>query len=581
MVCFAVWQISLRDGLRQVQNELRDRLTVSLRSVESEIERFRYLSAVVGEDDRVIGILMAASTTSRDKANDYLRTVREMSGADEVYVLDTNGLTLAASNATEPGSFVGNNYAFRPYFSDAMAKDEGRYYAVGVTTGKPGYFLAHRVNQAGRAIGVVVTKVDMSPLAATWNKAGEMTGLADAAGIVFLTGVKTWRYRPLYPLGRTAMASFATERRYAGVDVASNPPITSQPDLQSGDIREADEEKDLVFARAPVEPDGWTLFAAIPVQPVRQQALIITVMAALVSLLLSAVALYLNQRRQLTRIRLDQNTVLEKRVVERTEELAREVDERIKAETELRETHDSLIHAARLAALGRMSAAIVHEVSQPLAALDSRLASASHHARREGMETIERNLVSSRDLVQRMKRTVVHLKTFSSRQMPAKAEAVDLAQVMEAVLDILGARARQAGVVVDSQDFSDMPSVSGNALRLEQVFINLIMNAIDATASAGNNCVSVSSSSDETTARVAIHDTGGGIPNELQGKIMEPFFTTKTTGEGLGLGLSITQAILEELGGTLRFAPNCGGGTRTEVLLPVFATTKQDVRVKF
>src|SRR3546814_7105055 len=105
------------------------------------------------------------ATEAIANTNAYLQAVREMSGADEIYVLNLSGETLAASNWNEPGSFVGHNYAFRPYFENAMASGSGRFYAVGVTTGKPGYFLSSRVDTGGRPIGVVVAKVDMAPLA--------------------------------------------------------------------------------------------------------------------------------------------------------------------------------------------------------------------------------------------------------------------------------------------------------------------------------------------------------------------------------------------------------------------------------
>src|SRR5690606_39889107 len=102
-----------------------------------------------------------------DNVSDYLKIVRSRSGADELYVVDLVGDTLAASNWDEEGSFVGHNYAFRPYFTQAIAQGSGRFYAVGVTTGRPGYFLSSRVEHQGQTIGVVVAKVDMAPLART------------------------------------------------------------------------------------------------------------------------------------------------------------------------------------------------------------------------------------------------------------------------------------------------------------------------------------------------------------------------------------------------------------------------------
>lgn len=572
LLCASAWWLALRGGTQRMEGELRDRLTTTLRAVESEVERFSYLPAVIGEDERIVALLHGPRDASASGlANAYLQTVREMSGADEIYLLDTTGLTLASSNWNEPGSFVGNNYGFRPYFGDAIATGEGRYYAVGVTTGKPGYFLSARVDIGGRALGVVVAKVDMAPLEQAWARAGDLTGLADDAGMVFLTGHVPWKYRPLHPLSPDDIAAMRAERRYDGIDLEGQVPIAEHP-LPGGTMLIEDTDGTLILGSVAVEPDGWQLFSALPMQPVVEEARLVAGLAALVGLLASAVSLFFWQRRQITRLRLEQNVVLEQRVAERTEALAHEIEERKRTEIELRETQESLIHAAKLAALGRMSAAIVHEVSQPLSALDNTLAAAGLHAERQATPQVLRNLGSARDLLRRMQRTVKHLKTFS-RKEASTLEAVDIAGVLEAAREIVEPRAREAGVSIGSQVAAGLPAVSGSPIRLEQVMINLLLNAIDATAAAGNTEVTISASRDRARLTVSIADTGAGIPDDIRERIFEPFFTTKTTGEGLGLGLSISRAILEEFGGRLSFEPQKAGGTLTLVELPLHATS--------
>lgn len=566
--------LALQSGMQRAEGELNDRLTVTLRSVESEIERFRYLPDVLGQDKRIVDLLSSGQDEALvARANRYLETVREMSGADELYVLDKSGLTLAASNWQEPGSFVGNNYGFRPYFREALSAGEGRYYAVGVTTGKPGYFLSARVDGAAGAIGVVVAKVDMAPLEQAWAKAGELTGLADEAGVIFLTGHLPWKYRPLHVLSEESLAGLLAERRYDGIDLAAMSPIASFSPSTGTSRAITAGLGTLLLGTTPVEPDRWQLFAALPADPITDEARLLAGLAALLGLLASFVGLFVWQRRQLTRLKLDQHAVLERRVAERTEALAREIEERKRTETELRETHESLLHAAKLAALGRMSAAIVHEVSQPLSALDNTLAAASLHAERAGADDAKRALRSGRDLLRRMQRTVKHLRTFSSRRDPAPPEPVDLATVVDAAIEIVEPRAREAVVRLHFAHPAEPAVALGDANRLEQVFINLLLNAIDATALAGNKDVWIDFGRKDTRQHLRIHDTGGGIPEDIRGRIGEPFFTTKTTGEGLGLGLSISRAILEELGARLVFETRAGGGTIALVDLPAASQT--------
>ncbi|UYO01261.1 MAG: sensor histidine kinase [Devosia sp.] len=555
IVALGAWHLS---GLRlrgELVRQVQDRLTISQRSVESEIERFRYLPGVIGQDERITRLLARSdSAEAIAAANAYLQTVRGMAGADELYVLDTQGMTLSASNWNEPGSFVGHSYAFRPYFQDAMQTGSGRFYAVGVTTGKPGYFLSSRIEMAGRTVGVAVVKVDMAPLANIWAQAGEMSGLADQDGVVFLSGEPGWVYRPLSPLAPTTLSRLADERRYDGIDLAGTAPL----DLTFGDNTSDTlryEGQTLLFDTRSIEPDGWQLLSALPIEPVEREARLTGAMAGLVTLVLFAVLALLWQRRQITRLKLEQNAVLERRVAERT--------------AELRATQESLIHAAKLAALGRMSAAIVHEVSQPLTALDNTLAAADLHAKRGSGEEVSRTVGSARTLLKRMQRTVKHLRTFSSRREPEPPQKVGLPAVLEAALEIVQPQAREAAITLSLEAGDALPPVSGNAVRLEQVFINLLLNAVEATALAGNSRIDITTASRDGLAVVEIADTGAGMPEAVRERLFEPFFTTKATGESLGLGLSITKTLLEEFGGTLTFTPRPEGGTLARVTLPL------------
>lgn len=566
------YQITRRAALAALDQRLADRLTVTRHSVVSEIERFRYLPSVVGRDARILALLAAGPEDDAARmvpANLYLEAVRALSQVDELYLLDAQGRTVAASNWSRPGSFIGQTYAFRPYFRDAIETGEGRYYAVGVTTGKPGYFLAARIGPAEAPLGVAVVKVDMAPLEATWVRGNEAVALADNLGVVFLAGRKDWRYRPLATLAPGALGQLGTERRYEGLDIGAADPLAAHPQILAAG------EGPMRLAEEALEPDGWRLLAAEPLGPALDQARLVAALTALGGGLAVGLALIWRQRRQIVRLRLDQADLLEARVAERTRALAHEVEERRRAEDELRRTHDSLVHAAKLAVLGRMSSSIVHEVSQPLSALDTTLAAAELHLRGSDPAKVGRSLASARSLLHRMQEMVRTLKRFGARQKPGAPEPVDLAAVVATAAEVLEPRLRELRLRLRADLAPGLPPVAGQPAQLQQVLTNLALNAAEAQRAAhpeaaDDPAVEITARVDGARLRVTIADRGPGIPEELRAQIFEPFFTTRTSGEGLGLGLAITRTILEHMGAGLAFAARPGGGTLAELDLPIF-----------
>lgn len=567
----SAWWITRTQGLERLDRQLADRLTLNARAVESEIERFRYLPDVVSQDERIVTLLTSQTLAAPSIANAYLEAVRARSSVDEIYVLNLGGMTLASSNWNESGSFVGHNYAFRPYFRDALDGGAGRFYAVGVTTGRPGYFLASRVDQASRPIGVVVAKVDMSPLARTWAEAADLAAIADRDGIVFLSGRPGWMYRPLHALPPETVELLEHERRYDGIDLTRAVPLVAAGAKADEPVSIAIGDENYLLGLRGLAPDGWQLLSALPLGPVETEARLVGASAGLLAMLALAVSLFLRQRQQLTRMKLEQNAVLELRVAERTAALAHEIDERTRAEHELRAMQESLIHAAKLAALGRMSAAIVHEVSQPLSALDNTLAAAGAHAEKQATGEVRRSLGSARALLKRMQRTVKHLRTFSSRRDTAPPEPVDTNLAIEAAIEIVAPRAREHGIEIAFERRPGLPPASGNTIRLEQVLINLLLNAVDATLAARESRIEIAVRPGIGSIEIIVSDQGGGISQEARERLFEPFFTTKTTGEGLGLGLSISRTIIEEFGGALTLSEAPGQGTEAIVALPIHA----------
>lgn len=558
------YAVAWQRGLAALDADLDQSLILTRRAIESEIGRFRALPDLAAEDMRIAEAL--ARRTSPDAtgaASRYLEVAAAKTGASHLYLMDATGLVIAASNWNTGQSFVGQNYGFRPYFTDALATGRGDFYAIGVTTRTPGYFLASRIGSAD-APAVIATKIDVTPLEDTWKSAGVSIAVADRDGVIFLSGVDAWRYRPLLPLAADALARLAEVRTYDGIDLAAAPPLLRTGGTEGPLALTGPEGAALRGRSVAMDGDGWRIISALPLAPVRLAAALWSGGAALAAVALTALGLMFHQRRQITQLRLRQGTLLEARVAERTRELAREIEARRKTEADLRAAQETLVHTEKMAALGRMSAAIVHEMSQPLAAMEATLAAAELSADPDRTAT---RIGTARNLIRRMQRTTKHLKSFSRKDQNTR-QLTDLNRVAENALDLVAPRARAAGVTPAIRPALPAPLVMAGPVRLEQVCLNLLLNALDAVEGRAGAAVTLTTGTADGTAFLAVADTGCGIPPEDMPRVTEPFFSTKIGGEGLGLGLSISQAIVAEFGGRIEIASEPGRGTTVTIVLP-------------
>ncbi|WP_022702776.1 sensor histidine kinase [Pseudorhodobacter ferrugineus] len=544
--------------------QLDQTLILTARAVETEIARFGSLPGIAAEDARIRAVIAAPGYTANvDEANRYLAKIGTYSGASLLFLMNENGVTLAASNYETDLSLVGRNFNFRPYFKAAMQGQNGRYYAIGTTTGEPGYFLSTPVT-VGSARGVLVVKVDLTPLQSTWLSAGLATAIIDQDGVAFLSGAPEWLYRPTLGLSPERLARIRDARTYNGVELVDAEAILIGPD------RARSANGPMLIRAHPLTDDGWTLMAGSLIAPVTTTSILSALGAALLTFLATGLAKIANQRRQLVALRLRQNALLETRVAERTRDLAHEVQARRQTEAELRAAQEGLIHSEKMAALGRMSAAIVHEISQPLAAMEATLAAAElalPAGDTSKPDKTQNRIATVRGLVRRMQRTTKHLKSFSRKEQ-GELSLIDIAQTVENAIELTAPRAKTAGIAPQFT-LPDPPLyIRAGAIRMEQVLVNLLLNAFDAVDGQTDPQITISATSDGTKTTLTVTDTGAGIDPADLPRVTEPFFSTKITGEGLGLGLSISQAIVQEFGGQIDITSRSGQGTTVTVTLP-------------
>ena len=346
--------------------EAAGQLELYAQAIHTQVQRFRSVPALLALDSDIQALLNNPSDQAlREQLNHRLEEQNQAAGSSVLYLLDRHGETLAASNWRDWSSFVGNNYAFRPYFIDAVANDSGRYFAVGVTTGIPGYFLSSSVKNAnGEVIGVLVVKLELEDMQREWVGQSGILLISDSLDIVILTNRPAWRFRYLRPLSDAVRDRLVAVRRYAEQNLQ---PLASQSLQRIADNSERrlvdgpDGRRDYLWQRLALPEEDWTLHLLQEPQLVAANVRSYRLAAAGVWMTLAFLLLYLAQRRKTLRVERRSRNELERLVEERTREL--------------NTAQDELVHAARMAALGQMSAALAHEINQPLTALRMQLAS--------------------------------------------------------------------------------------------------------------------------------------------------------------------------------------------------------------
>ncbi|BBU46593.1 sensor histidine kinase [Pseudomonas monteilii] len=520
------------------------------------IDRYRALPAVLALDPELIAALRGpVNEQVQDALNRKLERINGAANSSTLELLDRTGLAIAASNWRLPSSYVGSNYGFRPYFKQTRSQGSGRFYAVGVTSGVPGYFLASAVNdEHGRFLGAMVVKLEFPELEREWRQGSDILLVSDARGITFIANQDGWRYRELQPLSGADRAELAETRQY---DKQPLVPLQHQVLTRFAEystlsrVEGPQGSAEYLWESLPLEGDHWTLHLLRKPQ-VAADGRNAALGAAAVWLSLVFAALFVSQRLRLARLRQRSRQELKRQVEERTREL--------------RTAQEGLVQSAKLAALGQMSAAMAHEINQPLTTQRMQLETLRlllDHGRydeaRQALEPLEQMLT-------RMAALTSHLKTFARNSPVGLRERLDLATVVDQALHLLETRIRSEEVEVAL--YLARPAwVRGDAIRLEQVLINLLRNALDAMADKRYKRLEVRIEPDGELWRLSVLDSGGGIAEADLAKVFDPFFTTKPVGEGLGLGLAISYGIVHEAGGQLR-AENVPGGARLSLTLP-------------
>lgn len=513
----------------------------------SELQKFRLLPVALAEYPDVAALLAAGATSAA--VNDRLDRLAAKTNAAAIYVIRPDGLTVAASNYRLPTSFVGRNYAFRPYFRDAMRSGDAELFALGTVSGRPGLYLARRVGDANRPLGVIVVKIEFDDLQRQWDGQAGITLVAESHGIVIVSGRSDWQFQTLRELSPADRSEIAASRLFEGSELKTLPFDVSKPDVRLGADQYRAVERDVALK-------GSKLLILLPMEraiaSARAEAR--TVIVSIMFVLLGLLAWQFRQfERSASQLAVQRE--LEHKVAERTSELEManrqlivESSERANSEERYRRSREELAQANRLGTLGQVTAGVAHEINQPVAAIRAYAENAATFLARGKQEKATENLKQIVSLTERVATITAELRGFARRKTPAVA-ATSLAEAIDASLLLARHRLIGSKTAVKWDRKAAAIAVRADRVRLEQVFLNLIQNSLDALEGSGNGEIAIGIAGEGQSVIIDFIDNGPGLPEALKPKVFTPFSTGKD--HGLGLGLAIVRDIVREFGGEI------------------------------
>jgi len=549
---------SLAQGEAAADAAARQTARTHIALLSSELQKFRLLPLVLVEYPDVAATLADRSDAAQSRLDRTLEQLVQRTDAAAIYVVDASGMTRAASNWNSPASFVGQNYGFRPYFRDAMAKGASEFFALGTVSGRPGLYLARRVDRDGRALGVVVVKVEFDGVETAWTRNIGMSFVVDAHGVILVTDVPDWRFHAIRPIDAATIADLRRTLQFGNTPPAPAPIVFDGAGALIGKARYR-------VATEPAPLGGGRLYHLSPLDPplaaARSQALLLGLGLLLIFAVVAGVLIRAAEtRRMQARARAALEDEVKRRTVELSDANARlviESEERIEADRRYRESREELAQANRLASLGQITAGVAHEINQPVAAIRTFAENGATLIDRDAPEKARENLARIVDLTARIGTITGELRAFARRRAGAGGTA-PLGSVLDGTLLLLGERARGVVRVEIDARLLVRPLV-GDRTRLEQVVINLVQNAIEAVDGRPDGRVTLTAGLADGSIELTVADNGPGLDPTVAASLFTPFASAKP--EGLGLGLAIARDIAREFGGDITHRPGPTGAT--------------------
>ncbi len=521
------------------------RLALYSANLISELQRNSIVPQLLARDPALIGALNSGDFAQSSAR--LLSFVDEI-GAASLVLMDTDGRIVAATNRER----LGENQRSQSSFVDALRSNVTVFTVDERDEGGFSFTYSRRVDDSGLGVGVVSVEVDLAKLERSWAGISDAVMVLDSEGRAILATEPRWRGRLEADALDLLEPQTAIERTLRGTPDWSALPIDA---YLRGD--------GVMRQELRVQFQGWRIVSFTTFQSVRERVNSIIALEIMGFAILLAGLFWILSRRSNIAARMFQLESAELRQLNRR--LQREIAERKKAEKDLEVAEQTVAQTSKLAALGEMSAAVSHELNQPLAAMKTYLAGARLLIARERPDEAVVAVQRIDGLIERMAAITKQLKSYA-RKGKDSLEPVDIKDAVLSSLSMMEPQLRQRQVII-TRTLPDQPvMIYGDRMRLEQVIINLLRNALDATKMALEPSVEILLVQGDV-ARLSVRDNGSGI--EDLDELFEPFYTTKQAGDGTGLGLAISSGIVNDFGGRLTARNSDKGGAVFEVELPI------------
>jgi two-component system C4-dicarboxylate transport sensor histidine kinase DctB len=521
------------------------RLALYSGNLLSELRQNAIVPQLLARDPALINALDSGEF---QQSTQRLISFVEEIGAASLVLLDLDGRIVAATDRNRLGANLRND----SYFIDAIRSNATVFANIPRESAGYSFTYARRIESGSTVLGVIAVEVDLRKFERAWAGISDAVIVVDSTGSIILSTEPKWN-------GLLEADALAEQPARNAIERAIQ--ATADWSALPADAYLRGEAVMRLETRIPFR--GWQMASYTTYASVRERVNGVLALEIMGFAILLALTFYFSSRKNALRSALFQRESAELRQL--NVRLQREIAERERVQETLAVAEQTLAQSSKLAALGEMSAAVSHELNQPLAAMKTYLAGARLLLRRNRPDEALSSFGRIDDLIERMGAITRQLKSYA-RKGSESFTPVNMGDALASSLSMMEPQLRQRSVEIN-QVLPETPvSVMGDRMRIEQVLVNLLRNALDATKSVKDPQIDIILAAGET-ASLTVRDNGDGI-TDLDA-LFEPFYTTKQPGDGVGLGLAISSGIVNDLGGRLMARNGRAGGAVFEMQLPI------------